>query len=406
MALALRVYFILLCLTCVSLAAPNSTRVRVSSWYWLNSVPKTGWRADFDAMKHLGLTDVVLVWGLDATAFSTRIADSHEAIRAAHRAGLGSYLFVWHARHSALPHELRFEQVDAAGQSLYAFDAFDPEWRNTQWKQYLQTVAREYGPEPGMAGYVFDNSFAVGRVGAIDGPMPAASDSYISYGDAERRMFGKPLPVLPQDPAWAEWTQARQQWWAEWASDTRKAIRAIDADPRHKIILEDGDNTIDPDTESRVGLSLKMVIPFFDTMGAYWATSYADPTTEGKLAGDLEGYLTRMRTAIGSDKELSLSLRISDAATEDTPGHADKPTVEQIKQLVDAAVAMGVRKIDFYGYRMGIYHLDGPGWRQYQPGNGPTYPLTGQIKRKFLVDRPELFSPLRSYLLQIEAPGR
>ena len=388
-------------------AVSRPPRVRVSCWYWLNSVAPEQWPADFQAMREIGFTDVVLVWGLDGTAFATRIHDSHAAIRAAHKADLGSFLFVWHARHTALPHDPRFQQVDAAGQTLFAFDAFNPEWRNTQWKAYLETVAREYGPEPGMAGYLFDNSFAIGQVGTIDGPPPRPADRYLAYGAAERKLFGKALPTSPEDPAWAEWTRVRQLWWADWASSTQAAIRAVDPDTRHRIVLEDGDNTIDPETESRVGLKLSTVISSFDRMGAYWAPTYSDPAAADKLVLNETAYLTRMRAAIGERKELSLTLRLSDAATEETPGHATKPTLPQIRQLVDAALAMGVRDIDLYGFRMGVYHLDGPGWLRFQPGSGPTYPLTGQVEGKFLADRPELWPGLKAYLAQIEAaPAR
>ena len=398
---------LLLCLLCPAFAASSPPPVRISVWYWLNSAPATQWQTDFKAIRSLGFTDVVLVWGLDATAFSTRIPDSHRALRAAHAAGLGGYLFVWHARHSALPHERRFEQVDAAGHALYAFDAFNPQWRGTQWKTYLQTLAREYGPEPALAGYVFDNSFAIGNIGSIDGPAPRPEDSYISYGDAERTAFARRLPISPQDPAWKDWTSARQQWWADWATDTRAAIRAIDPNPVHRIVLEDGENTIDPDTETRVGLNLGRVIPSFDTMSAYWAPSYSDPQADRQLESGIKDYLLRVRGTIGPHEDLALSLRLSESATEDLPGSVSRPTLEQIKRAIDTALAMGVRRIDLYGYRMGIYHLDGPGWLQYRPGSGKTYPLTGQITGKFLCDRPDLWPGLRAYLHQIQtADGR
>jgi hypothetical protein len=397
----LRVWLIFLCMCCPALAAPRAPRVRVSAWYWLNSVPEAQWPADFANMKQLGLTDVVLVWGMDGAAFSSRIHDSHRAIDAAHKAGLGSYLFIWHARYSSLPHDPRFEQVDAAGQTLYAFDTFNPQWRQTQWKKYLQSIARAYGHEPGLAGYVFDNSFAIGHVSKVDGDAPTTDANYISYGEAERKLFGSRPPVSPSDAAWAAWTTARQQWWADWANDTRDAIRAIDPNPHHEIVLEDGQNTIDPDVEARAGLSLKRVAPFFDIMSAYWAPHYSDQGVD--LAKDVATYLTQIRAVIGPTKELSLSLRLSDDATEDSAGHANKPTLTQIKLAIDAALAVGVKRIDLYGYRMGVYHLENPGWSQYLPGAAKTYPLTHQIEGKFLVDRPELWPGLKDYFAQIAA---
>lgn len=396
----MRLYICLCFLICPALAA---AQVRVSTWYWLNSAPKAQWQSDFKAIHDLGFTDVLLVWGLDASAFSTRISDSHEAIRAAHAAGLGSYLFVWHARHNALPHSKRFEQVDASGEALFAFDAFNPEWRRVQWKPYLQTIAREYGREPGMAGYVFDNAFAIGNVGSIDGPPPKPEVSYLSYGQAERTLFGKQLPLSPKDPAWSAWNESRQQWWADWAEATRNAIRAGDSNPRHRIILEDGENTIDPETETRTGLKLARVIPSFNMMSAYWAPNWSDKGADEQLEKGIASYLTRVRNAIAPRTELALSLRLSESATEDIPGPAQYPTLAQVKRAVGTALAMGVKDIDLYGYRMGVYHLDGPGWEKYRPRAGQNYPLTGQIEGKFLCDRPELWTGLRAYLHEIES---
>ena len=387
--------------TMTTAASIARNKVRISCWYWLNSAPKQQWPHDFKAMKKLGITDVVMVWGLDATAFSTRTTDSKEAIAEAFQAGLGSYLFVWHARHNAMPHDPRYQQVDAGGHVLYAFDTFNPDWRHGQWKQYLQQLAREYGHQEGMAGYVFDNSFAIGNIATIDGAAPALKDSYLSYGRYEQSMFKKHLPTTRDDPTWIAWTKMREQWWSDWADDTQKAIRSIDHDPRHTIILEDGDNTIDQDAQARSGFALGSVIEHFDVMSAYLAPNYAkdSPQDPGKATTE---YLSRIRAAIGRDKELTLSLRLSDGDTEDLPGHAESPTLAQIKGCIDAALKTGVRNIDLYGYRMGVYHLDEAGWIKFQPGSGATYPLTGEIKGKFLVDRPELWAGLSDYFRSIQ----
>ena len=208
--------------------------------------------------------------------------------------------------------------------------------------------------------------------------------------------------MSPRDPGWAKWTAFRQHAWANWAKETRQAIRAIDANPQHAIILEDGENTIDPDTEARAGLDLQQVIPAFDRMSAYWAPNYSEAGGNEHLEAGIRDYLTRIRAAVGPDKELALSLRLSESSSEDLPGPASYPNLAQIQRAIGAALALGIRNIDLYGYRMGVYHLDGPGWRQYQPGSASSYPLTGQIEGKFLCDRKELWPGLKAYLHQIE----
>ena len=401
----LRVGLVLMMLAGGSSAATKPA-VRFSAWYWLNSCPKDTWVSDFEKMHRIGFTDVMLVWGLDAAAFAVRTQDSHEAIEAAHKAGLGSYLFVWHARHNSLEHLPQFEQVDSAGHHLFAFDVFNPEWRSGPWKTYLQRLAREYGKEPGLSGYVFDNSFAIGRIGKIDGAAPTDAESYLSYGESEKRLFGPDLPKTPADARWKGWTAARERWWGEWAGDTARFIREIDGDPHHEVFLEDGANAIDPDTVSRAGVDFKQVTERFDAVGAYFAPAYSAAGEEQKLASELRAYLTSMRAAIGPDKKLVLSLRLSEGESEDKPGRAVFPTLEQIKILTDAALASGIRQIDMYGFRMGVYHLDEAGWNEYRPGSGPSYKLTGQIEQKFLCDRPELTAGLQKYFAAIEKTGR
>src|SRR5581483_2756416 len=124
-------------------------------------------------------------------------------------------------------------QIDAAGHHLFTFDTFNPEWRRTEWRDYLQKVARAYGKLPGMAGYVFDDSFGIGAIGVFGGPVSKPDERYISYGEVERRAFGSEPPKKPTDPDWQKWVDARARWWNEWAADTVRFIREADPDKQH-----------------------------------------------------------------------------------------------------------------------------------------------------------------------------
>ena len=384
-----------------SSAAPA---VRLSTWYWLNAAPRSEWAHDFQHIRALGFTDVLLVWGLDAAAFSFRVPDSQAAIRQAYAAGLHSYLFVWHARHNSLDHRPEYEQVDLNGHHLFAFDTFNPEWRHGPWKAYLQTLAQNYGPEPGLAGYVLDNSFALGRIGSIDGPAPAEAEGYLSYGEMERRLWKSEPPRSVSDKDWGRWTAQRSAWWADWARETVADLRAMDHNPGHEVLLEDGDNAIDPDTLARAGVDFRQVAQAFDPVGAYFAPAYSDAAVDSQLETLVQNYLRRMQAAAGRGK-VALSLRLSEGNKEDTPGVAKYPTLQQIRRIVDAATALGIRHFDFYGYRMGVYHLDAAGWEHYRPGSSPDYPLTGEIQGKFLKDRPDLWSGLQAYFAQLQKAG-
>ena len=237
--------------------------VRVSAWYWLNAAPKADWEGDFVTMKNLGITDVLLCWGLDLGGIATRKGETKQAMQLANKAGIGVYLIVWQPSANALPRSPEFMQVDANGKQLETFDVFNPEWRGTEWKSYLQDIARTYGNEPAMSGYVFDDSFG--------------SES-ISYGPYEEKVFGTPLPRKPGEPRWGEWTKTREGWWEDWAKDTVRYLREIDANRAHVIYLEDIINSItDPKLASGRGLDFARVARHFDAVGGYtcpvWTTN-------------------------------------------------------------------------------------------------------------------------------------
>lgn len=203
---------ILLSLTISAAAWAQQPKVRLSAWYWLNSAPKVDWGGDFLTMKNLGYTEVVLGWGLDSSGVVTRPQETLQAIRLAKKAGMGAYLIVWHPESNSLERRPESMQIDSEGHTLEGFDVFNREWRSTEWKAFLQKIAKAYGSEPGMAGYVFDDSFSTRGTGMV------------SYGKAETVMFGSEPPRTMGDPRWNEWVKARQGWWEEWATDTVKFI--------------------------------------------------------------------------------------------------------------------------------------------------------------------------------------
>src|SRR5574341_1147066 len=133
-------------LVCIALAPLRAQQepIKISAWYWLNSAPKSEWERDFRAMRDLGFTHAVLCWGLDLAAVGHRQDDTRQALGFCRRAGLKAYLVIWHPTHNSLERRLEFQQKDIAGRLRFSFDVFNPKWRATQWKSYLQTVAKAY----------------------------------------------------------------------------------------------------------------------------------------------------------------------------------------------------------------------------------------------------------------------
>lgn len=378
----------LLCAVIVNAATFASTpKVRISAWYWLNSAPKVDWEGDFVTMRNMGFTDVVLCWGVDAAAFATRIDDSHYAMEMAHKAGIGAYILLWHPYGNGLKRDPKYMQVDSSGQILPTFDVFNAEWRNTQWKQYLQTVAREYGHEPSMAGYVFDDSFQVGGT------------STVSYGQYERQRFGHKLPRKPTDPFWKEWNETRAQWWDDWAKDTDSFIRAIDPDPNHLIYLEDvAGQVLNSHLQETVGVNFKQVSRYFDAVGGYTFSEWdGSDASDKKMVEQTKKALADLRRELGPDKRIVYTFWSANSGKKE-PGHTRYPSANEIEQICQAALESGVHYLDMYGFRIGQAGVKLEDFNGRAPGSGPSYPLTGQIPETFLWDRPEILDPLGAYL--------
>jgi hypothetical protein len=391
---------LLMVLPWLAQGAARHPTVRISAWYWLNSAPKSEWARDFTQMSKMGFTDVLLCWGLDAAAFGlpNRSQDTLDAMRMAEKVGVGSYLVFWHPSHNSLERRPEFEQVDAGGHHLFTFDTFNPEWRRTQWKDYLQRVARTYRKEPGFSGYAFDDSFGMGPIESFGGKPVPVEDRYISYNDFEKKNFKGELPRKPGDPLWEQWREARAKWWDDWARDTVGFIRKIDPDKGHEIYVEDEAHVLSPKLKDTVGLDLGRVAHQFDAVGAYTEIAWKSPdASEGaRITSDV---LARTRATVGPNTKIIYTFWIANAPEERKPGPATYPTVEQIKAVADAALKAGIQHLDMYGYRIGEYVVNPPSdWPKARPGTGATFPVTGQFPQKFLWDRPQLHEKLGEYL--------
>jgi hypothetical protein len=399
--------FVIILLLIQARVFAQSKPIRLSAWYWLNSAPKSEWEGDFRAARDIGFTDMTLAWGLAADGVASREADTKYALQACHRAGLGAYLNIWHPEANSLPRRPEFQQVDVAGHLRFAFDAFNPTWRQTQWKAYLQKVASAYGPEPAMAGYVFDDSFEVAPIDQFEGKSGPPDEQIISYGKEERSRFGRELPRKPSDPGWADWVKARGGWWEEWARDTVQFIRQADPNPKHIIYLEDGDYVLRGEVRDRTGTDLARVAKHMDAFCAYTAATWDNsPDSGARVAEHTRDVIKRTRAVVGAGKLSIYSFWVGNNGPDlYKPGHATLPTVEQIRQICDVALKQGLRHLDMYGWRIGDYRVSAEEWPKVRPGPGPTYTVTKPFDGKYLYDRPELHAGLRAYFHSITSGG-
>lgn len=366
--------------------AAQQPKVQVSAWYWLNSAPKTDWQNDFAEMKRLGFTDVLMCWGVDLAGIATRKQDTLEAMKYAHAQGLGIYLIVWQPSANSLPRNPDFMQITAAGKVLETFDVFNRDWRNTEWKQYLQDVARTYRNVPGFRGYAFDDSFQ--------------GESFVSYGAWEKKTFGATLPKKPGDPRWDDWVKARSHWWEEWATDTVRFIRDVDPDPAHILYVEDFIGSLtDPEKPAHLGLDLGRVFKHFDAVGGYTMSRWTDDAeSSARVAQTNAEAIERVRKLVGPQKRIIFTFWLANQREERLPGPAKYPTTDEIIAICRTALSLGVRHLDMYGYRIGEYRASRQQMHDMVPPEPAPYRVTGQFPQKFLYDRPKVKDGLSPYL--------
>ncbi|MEW5979487.1 MAG: beta-galactosidase [Acidobacteriota bacterium] len=413
--------------------------LRISTWYWLNSTSSDRWEADFHRIAEAGFTDVVLCWGLHSDGVLLQKEATRRALDWCAKAGLGGYLLVWHPTANGLSRRPEYQQVDNHGNRLFSFNLYHPGWRATQWKDYLQSVARTYREHPALAGYLFDDTFMPGRIGSFRG---ATAGDFVSYaaGDAERfrrwlqsryqslerlqkawgTRFANWADIrLPRkieagaSAAWADWCAARAEWLEAWALDTVRLLREVDGDPRHEIYLEDTRFALGMDSRQSqdshrpitvsdtVGLDFGRVARRFDAVCGYTFFRWEGPNALSAALEATTKTLTYTRERVSDHPKLIYTFWVSDADL-DKPLPLTSPTAEQIIAVAEAALGLGLRHVDYYGYRIGDWRTDEDEWERLRPISGRPYPLTRPLQGRFLCDRPEVMRALKTEHLRLK----
>jgi len=379
----------------------QSQPLRISAWYWLNAAPRGEWERDFRKMAEIGFTHVDLCWGLDAAAWTLRPEDTQYALQSCRRAGLGAYFVVWHPVHNSLPRTSEFQQMDVTGRLRFTFNTFNSRWRETEWKEYLQSLAKLYAQDPAFAGYIFDDSFGIGPVGGIGGKDGLPAERIVSYSGDDRRRYGKAPPKQTSDPDWTAWTRTRAGWWEEWARDTNRFIREVDR--RHEVYLEDGEYVLSQEARDTTGVDFGRAAKAFDAVGAYTEAHWDDrPDSGARAVTQTLDVLEKTRAAVGPGKKIIYTFWIGNILELRKPGPAKYPTFDQIREICEAALKFGIRHLDMYGYRIGDFVVTDENWPQKRPPAKGPYPLTDPFPNKYLFDRPELHAPLAAYLRELK----
>lgn len=415
--------------------------LRISTWYWLNSINKERWEKDFQSAAQTGFTDLVLCWGLDGAGSLNQKDNTFLALDLCKKYNLKAYLFMWHPIHNSLPRQAEFQQVDNKGNLLFTFNLFNRQWRETQWREYLQSVAQMYKDHPAFSGYVLDDTFGVGPIGNFGGDTQNMGSfvSYSAYDFGRFREFLQAkysLPSLNQawetkfgdwaqieppreitatnEVAWRDWTNARREWLREWANDTVKFIREIDSNSEHEVYIEDtlyalgvisfdSKSSVRPITLNDVfGLDFGYVVQPFDAVCGYTYFSWDSPDALENAKLLTEKALKITREKIGPDKKIIYTFWTADINI-DKPLPVNYPDSNQIIAIAQVALDLGIRHIDYYGFRIGDWRVRADEWPLMRPNKDIDYTIMRPFIGRFLWDRPEVLKQLKEKHQELKA---
>ncbi len=425
------------------LANETKENLRISTWYWLNSIEKEKWEQDFELIAKSGFTDLVLCWGLDGAGVATQKANTKFALDLCQKNNLKVYLFVWHPTHNSLPRQAEFQQVDSKGNLLFTFNLFHRKWRATIWKNYLQEVASTYHVHPAFAGYVFDDTFAIGPIGSFGGSEDNRGD-FVSYSAYDKENFREWLKEKYQNldklnevwkekfedwqkiepprvitekntSVWQDWTLARKSWLREWAEETVKFIREIDKNYAHEIYVEDlaqvlglkGVNSLEsfrPITlKDTFGLDFGDVTEPFDAVCGYTFFTWDSPEALDKAIVSTKEVLQATRKQVGNNKKIIHTFWASELDF-NKPLPLKYPNAEQIASIAKLAISLGIMHVDYYGFRIGDWRVNEEEWIKLRPGTSEKYPITKPMKDRFLCDRLEVLKALSEIHQELKQP--
>ncbi len=429
----------------INVFADQEKTVRISTWYWLNSIEQEKWSQDFETIAKAGFTDIVLCWGLDSAAVVSQKTNTKLALDICQKNNLHAYLFIWHPTHNSLIRQPEFQQVDNKGNLLFTFNLFHRKWRATQWKTYLQEVAGLYQAHPAFSGYVFDDTFFTGPVDSFGGSFDKRGD-FVSYSKYDEENFQDwlvkkyqtieklneawqekfedwklvkaPRNITEQNAlVWEDWTQARKSWLHEWAEDTVNFIREIDKSPSHEIYVEDTQEVLGVATsksldsyrpitvKDAVGVDFGYITQPFDAVCGYTFFNWDNEESLEKALSATKDALALTREKVGKDKKIIHTFWVSEINfSKALP--LKYPTAEQIGTITKLAISLGINHIDYYAFRVGDWRVDEQEWKKLCPGSNEKYPVTKPMKDRFLCDRPEILKNLSKIHQELNSPKK
>jgi hypothetical protein len=133
----------------------------------------------------------------------------------------------------------------------------------------------------------------------------------------------------------------------------------------------------------------------FDAVDAYTLYAWGKEDSLQTALANTRDVLTELRRQVGAKKEIIYTFWVANRIV-DGPGQLSGA---DILAIVEEALKLGIKNIDYYGYRIGDFRIftTNKKWRSLLPGKDETYPVIPRLPGKFLVDRPDVLQMLAEF---------
>lgn len=356
-------------------------------WYQINCEGEEQWPDDFRRIADAGF-DWVVLWSMalpdvagnagDLTGIVTGGEATQRALAEAARAGLATYLGIWHP-HSMGRIRRAWQPQWSDGRAGAGPDIFNPGWLRYTWRPYVRQAGRLCAGQRACRGVFLDDTFPA---------LPSLLHGYLGYAPADRRRFRQwlaarygsvanlnmthwldpgfrslaevepPAEPLQNLPLWSDWMLARDEWCQDFIATARHALdEAAPAERRLELVLSDHDlhmlcNGL------QYGVDYSHLMPFVDRLETYMAPRHS-AVTEAELVSNVR-LMVRNGVRLAKGKPFLFHTWFADRETLQPMSPA------LLQRLIETAAEEGASGAEVYTFKVHDWRRAAGGERERQ----------------------------------------
>jgi hypothetical protein len=355
------------------------------TWYQINCEGEEQWRDDFGRIREAGF-DFVVLWSLapavgelvppDVRAVVTKPQQTLRALDDAGRAGLATYLGIWHP-YSMGRVRRSWRPQWSDGRLAEGPNVFNTEWLGSAWQPYVRDAGTLCTSQRSCRGVFLDDTFPA-TTGTLKG--------YLSYSAADHRRFRQwlahrygsvanltmthklssaarsfaatqpPRDPLESLPLWTDWMQARDEWCQDFIATARRALTEAEQAAHHlELVLSDQDFHMQC-TPLQYGVDYTHLMPHINRLETYMAANHSAVSASDMLANVRR--TVRRGVHIAGGKPFLFHTWFADLVT------LQPMDAGLLSAMMEAAAEEGASAIEIYTFKVHDWRLAAPTARQ------------------------------------------